>query len=205
MEFLIGIQGADFVLTAADRCGNQSIVRQKDDVDKHHKLGNNLLMSVTGEAGDTTNFAEFIAKNIQLYKMRNGYELTPSCGAHYVRKTLADFLRSRTPYNVSVLLSGCNEKDGPVLFHMDYLAAMMKVPFACHGYGAYFSLGVLDRHWKAGLTRDEAMELLKKCFTQVQKRFIVNMPNFKIQLTDKDGIHDLGVFPEPPPSPAQPQ
>jgi len=198
MEFLIGIQGADFVLTAADRCGNHSIVRQKDDVDKHYPLGKNLLMSVTGPAGDTTNFSEYIAKNIQLYKMRNGYELTPSSGAHFVRKTLADFLRSRTPYNVNILLSGCEEKGGPVLYHMDYLAAMMKVPFACHGYGSFFSLGVLDRHWRPGMNREEALELLKKCFAQVQKRFIINLPNFKIHYVDKDGIHDAGIFPPPP-------
>ena len=29
-------------------------------------------MLVTGEAGDTVQFAEYIEKNIQLYKMRNG-------------------------------------------------------------------------------------------------------------------------------------
>lgn len=29
-------------------------------------------MAVAGEPGDTVQFAEYIAKNIQLYKMRNG-------------------------------------------------------------------------------------------------------------------------------------
>lgn len=36
------------------------------------KLSSKLLMLVTGEAGDTVQFAEYIEKNIQLYKMRNG-------------------------------------------------------------------------------------------------------------------------------------
>ena len=31
-----------------------------------------LVMAVSGESGDTTQFAEYIAKNIALYKMRNG-------------------------------------------------------------------------------------------------------------------------------------
>jgi len=197
MEFLIGIQGADFVLVAADRCGDRSIVRQKDDVDKHYPLGKNLLMSVTGPNGDTTNFAEYVAKNIQLYKMRNGYELTPSSGAHFVRKTLADFLRSRTPYNVNLLLSGFEGKDRPVLYHMDYLAAMMKVPFACHGYGSFFSLAVLDRDWRPGMNKEEALELLKTCIAQVQKRFIINLPNFKYHYVDKDGISPAEIFPAP--------
>ena len=41
------------------------------------KLSSKLLMLVTGEAGDTVQFAEYMEKNIQLYKMKNG-EL-PQC------------------------------------------------------------------------------------------------------------------------------
>ena len=37
-----------------------------------HKMNDNLLMLVVGESGDTVQFAEYISKNIQLYKMRNG-------------------------------------------------------------------------------------------------------------------------------------
>ena len=60
-----------------------------------HVLSSNLVMAVVGEPGDTTQFAEYIAKNIQLYKMRNGYELSPSAAVHFTRNTLATHLRSR--------------------------------------------------------------------------------------------------------------
>ena len=33
----------------------------------------------------------------------------------------------QTPYAVNLLLSGYDEKDGPSLYHMDYLGAMAKV------------------------------------------------------------------------------
>ena len=36
------------------------------------KLSDKLLMLCAGETGDTVQFAEYIQKNIQLYKMRNG-------------------------------------------------------------------------------------------------------------------------------------
>ena len=35
-------------------------------------LPSRLVMAVSGESGDTNQFAEYIAKNIALYKMRNG-------------------------------------------------------------------------------------------------------------------------------------
>ena len=37
-----------------------------------HRMSDKLLMLVSGESGDTVQFAEYISKNIQLYKMRNG-------------------------------------------------------------------------------------------------------------------------------------
>ena len=42
------------------------------DLDKHVNLGKKFLMTINGESGDATNFAEFIEKNIALYKMNNG-------------------------------------------------------------------------------------------------------------------------------------
>ena len=65
------------------------------DYDKSFKLSDNMLMSVVGESGDTTQFAEFIAKNIQLFKIQNGYELSPHACANFTRRNLADYLRSR--------------------------------------------------------------------------------------------------------------
>lgn len=61
---------------------------------KLFKMSKHMAMGITGESGDTTQFAEFIAKNIQLYKMRHGYELSPSAAANFTRKTLAQHLRS---------------------------------------------------------------------------------------------------------------
>jgi hypothetical protein len=31
------------------------------------------------------------------------------------------------------------------LYFMDYLAAMIKTQYACHGYGGFFSTSIMDR------------------------------------------------------------
>uniref|UniRef100_A0A8C7G1X9 Proteasome subunit beta n=2 Tax=Oncorhynchus TaxID=8016 RepID=A0A8C7G1X9_ONCKI len=137
MEYLIGIQGQDFVLVAADNIAANSIIQMKQDQDKMFKLSDKILLLCVGEAGDTVQFAEYIQKNIQLYKMRNGYELSPKAAANFTRKNLADYLRSRTPYHVNLLLAGFDETDGPGLYYMDHLSALAKAPFAAHGYGRF--------------------------------------------------------------------
>lgn len=40
-------------------------------------------------------------------------------------------------------------------------------------------------------TIEEAYALLKKCVREIQKRLIVNLPNFKVQKISKDGIKDM--------------
>lgn len=191
MECLIGIQGKDFVLVAADTVSCRSIVSMKQDYDKMHKMSDKLLMLVSGEAGDTVQFAEYISKNIQLYKMRNGYELSPHAAANFTRKNLADYLRSQTPYFVNLLLAGYDKDEGPSLYFMDYLASVNKVPFGAHGYGSFFTVSILDKHYREDITVEQAVALMSKCVNEIKQRFIVNMPTFKVRVIDKDGIRDL--------------
>ncbi|CAH0550464.1 unnamed protein product [Brassicogethes aeneus] len=191
MECLIGIQFKDYVLIAADKTNAHSIIVMKTDENKLYKLSNKLVMAVSGESGDTTQFAEYISKNIQLYKMRNTYELSPLEAANFTRRNLADALRSRSPYHVNLLLAGYDEIRGPQLYYMDYLASMAKVKYAAHGYGGYFSLSIMDRNYLENLSLEQGYDVMKKCVQEVHKRLAINLPNFKVQVIDKNGIRDL--------------
>ena len=42
-----------------------------------------------------------------------------------------------------------------------------QVPYAAHGYGGFFTLATLDRHYKEDMTLDEAQDVLKKCIAEV--------------------------------------
>lgn len=68
------------------------------DLDKCCKLSDRLVMLVSGEKGDTIQFSEFIEQNVQLYKIRQGHELSPHAAANYTRKNLADMLRKVSFY-----------------------------------------------------------------------------------------------------------
>jgi 20S proteasome subunit beta 4 len=52
-------------------------------------------MLVSGEPGDRVQFSEYIQRNLQLYKMINGYELSTHATVNYTRRELATSLRSQ--------------------------------------------------------------------------------------------------------------
>ncbi len=41
------------------------------------------------------------------------------------------------------------------------------------------------------MTRDEAYSLMQDCVKEIQKRLIINLPSFQVQLIDKDGIKKM--------------
>lgn len=96
--------------------------------------------------GDTVQFAEYVERNIRLYSIRNTHPLRPPSAASWVRKSLAESLRSRHPYSVNLLLGGYDTSTfTPHLYWIDYFGTLVEVPFGAHGYGSYFALSLLDR------------------------------------------------------------
>lgn len=191
LQCLLGIQCNDFVMIAADQTNSHSIMVMKNDEDKIFKISDKLIMGVIGDSGDTTQFAEYMAKNIQLYKMRNRYELGPSAAASFTRRNLAETLRSNSPYFVNLLMGGYDKETGPELYFMDYLASSIKVPFACHGYGGFLSMSIMDRYYKPDATEEEAYQIMKYCIQEIHKRLFVSLPNFQVSVVNRDGIKTL--------------
>ncbi|CAG8556555.1 11539_t:CDS:2 [Acaulospora colombiana] len=166
----------------------------KSTEDKSCELNKRITMLYSGEPGDTVYFAEYIQRNVKLYGIMNGIELTPKAAATFTRRELAKSLRSRKPYHVNLLIAGYDTTDStPHLYWIDYLGSLVEIPFSAHGYGAYYCLSLLDRYHRPDITLDEAKVLIKKCIDELKTRFIINYPDFKIKITDKDGIREITI------------
>jgi len=184
---LIGLVGDDFVLLAADSVQSRSILLMKENEDKIYTLDRLKLLAASGPAGDREHFSEFIARNIELYELRQGHSLSLNAAAHFTRGELATALRSN-PYQVNLLLGGYEKDVGPSLYFIDYLASIQKLDFACQGYAGYFVLSILDRHYKKGMNLEEGLALLRLCIDQLATRFVLNTVSFVIKVVDKNGI-----------------
>ncbi|KAI8393684.1 nucleophile aminohydrolase [Radiomyces spectabilis] len=192
MECLFGITGKDFTLLVADTNSARSIVVMKSTEDKSRDLNDSTVMLYSGEPGDTVNFAEYIQRNIKLYSIRNGIELSPKAVATFTRRELADSLRSRHPYSVNLIIGGYDRKaEKSELFWIDYLGAMASLPFAAQGYGAYFCTSLMDRYYRPDMDLEEAKKIMRMCVEELKTRFIVHMPKFSAKLVNKDGVTEI--------------
>lgn len=202
LECLIGIKCDKFVLLAHDNFAGRSILVMKQTQDKLFHLGDQLGMVVCGDSGDTVYFGEYIQKNMALYRIRNGYSLSPSAAANFTRYEMAKRLRQK-PNLVNLIMGGYDPSSNKTaLYFMDYLGTLADVSYTAHGYGSLFALSILDRFYRPDMTREEAEELLKKCITVVQERLVINLPSFSFYFIDESGFSERGcvtIQPTKPP------
>ncbi|CAH0724494.1 unnamed protein product, partial [Brenthis ino] len=191
LQCLLGMQCKDFAIIAADQLNTQSVVIIKNDVDKIFELSDKLLLGVNGDAGDMAQFSQYIAQNLQLYEMKNKYQLAPAAVVHFTRKNMTDALRSGNPTILNMLFASYDEEMGSQLYTMDFLASCVNVPYASHGIGGLLGISILDNYYRPTLSELEAYEVIKLCIYEIQHRLFMNLPNFKVKTVSKDGVKTL--------------
>ena len=190
MDCVFGVQGKDFILLGGDRTSvGNSIIKFQDSDHKISKISDNQLMACVGESYDKKNFPKLVKANLELYFFKNGHRLTTDESAAYLRKELAEGIRS-SPHQCNCLLAGY-DNDGPKLYWLDYLGSYAKILKAAHGYGAYFLYGLMDNFYKKDLNLNEGEDIIKKCINELKTRFSINMVNFDVFKITKDGIEDI--------------
>lgn len=184
---LIAVVGKDFVVMACDCSAARSVMVFKHDEDKIVVADDNKLLGLGGPQCDRAYFGEYVQKNLALNNLRDGKALSVHASAHWIRAQLAGALRSRSPYQVQVLFAGVDGK-GPALYWMDYLGSLSKVNYGAHGYCGYFAYSVMDRHYKADMTEDETKQLIRTCLDQLQGRFLLSQPRWKVKTVRAEGV-----------------
>ncbi|KAF4661750.1 Proteasome subunit beta type-4 [Perkinsus chesapeaki] len=182
-----GIAGKDWVILAADSHVEQSIVKFKTTQDKIYEMDGNKLVAAAGPQADSCQFLEYISRNVELYTLVNGVQLTTHAMANFTRNELADALR-KGPYQVNMLIGGVDKDGCASLYYMDYLASCQKITRGAHGYASYFVLGLLDKLYKKDMTMNEGLNAINMCIKECKNRFIIDKSNFTIKVVDKDGI-----------------
>lgn len=194
MDIILGIRVSDSVILASSKAVTRGISVLKDTDDKTRQLSPHSLMSYSGEAGDTVQFAEYIQANIQLYKIRENYELSPQAVSSFVRNELAKSIRSRKPFQVNVLIGGYDTKsETPSLYQIDYLGTKVELPYAAHGYSGFYTFSLLDHHYRPDMTTEEGLKLLKLCVEELERRMPVDFKGVLVKVVDKDGVREVDL------------
>ncbi|XP_064556259.1 probable proteasome subunit beta type-2 [Drosophila montana] len=194
METVLGIKGKDFVMLASDTMLAKSIFFLKDNNTKIRPISSNSMMAVVGNNGDTLHFADFIATNISLYEIRNGYDMDTPTVVHFTRNHILDNIRNKVSSRVAMLLAGYDSEFGPNLCFIDAQGTTMPLNYSGHGLGHPICTSIFHMMWKPDLTFQEGCDIVRRCVVEIQNRLVINLRNFDVFVVDKDGVRELPPF-----------
>ena len=194
---LIGIQTSDAVLLSSTSSFTSHDVVMTTNYPWIHSFsspypGHNAIGTLVGLHGDPADcdlVLEEIKKETMYFELAFRRCLSTHAIAHLCRKVISNNLRSRQ-LAVNALIAGrediddvdigSSSKTNPVLYYVDSIGAIQKVPYACHGSEFISILSYLDRKNNIDgqeeqgaiqkLSVEEGFKLIQDCWTAVRKR-----------------------------------
>ena len=84
------------------------------------------------------------------------------------------------------------EENCASMYCVDCYGALQKVRYAAQGYGALFTMGLMDHKWRKNMSFEEGLELIKACIVECQTRMAVHCPSYVIKAIKKgEGISEI--------------
>jgi 20S proteasome subunit beta 4 len=190
----IGIRGKNFVIIAADTTFSRSVVLMKNDQDKFRIIDNRIVVSSTGEQGDSFRTSLFVTEKALFDALENGIELSPKVLAHMYQKRVQGALRER-PLATATLVGGrlADEYD---LWFVDNYGAIASAPFYANGYASYFVYGIFDREYREDMSVEEGIEILQKCVNLIKERILLDLDRFILKIVTSQGIESRIIMPQ---------
>ncbi|KAL3098965.1 hypothetical protein niasHS_000953 [Heterodera schachtii] len=182
-HFMLGIRTDNWVILAADTTHFLSgAIKISESHQKEYKLGPLTSMVCFGEAGDVDSFANWAKANCDLYSRRNGYELRPKEVHHWLRKNMADNLRSEDMWRVNAIIGGFDSTDNKAYLTMiDYLATNIPPQnFIFYGFPGAFAYSIMDSFYRPDLTEQEGLELVQRMIDQVKRRAMMDLAEYRV-------------------------
>lgn len=85
-----------------------------------------------------------------------------------------------------------NPSLAPRLFWLDQYGSLQDMRYAAHGFGSNFAYSILDRGYRRGMSRQEAADLIRECYEQLRRRYVINSPRpARIKCIDQFGVTEV--------------
>jgi proteasome beta subunit len=126
---------------------------------------------------------------VSLYRLKRGAPMSVKAASTLMANILNQ--RKFAPFYVQLLIGGV-DLDGPSIYSLDAAGGSIADKFVSTGSGSVFVYGVLEDHYKDGMTIDEGLDLAVRGITASMKRDSASGDGMNVcSITRKDGFRLL--------------
>ncbi len=185
----VGLVTKDSVVLAADMRASMGHLAYDEEVNKIHKITDNIGLTIAGSVGDALALVRYLRSHAKLFEIERETRITPKAIATYV----SNILNSNRfyPFFVQFIIGGVNS--GPELYDVDPSGGLLeRRKFAVTGSGTELAMSVLDSNYKEGISSEEGIKLAIKAVNASKKRDIYSGGiSVKVMVLDSKGSREL--------------
>jgi len=186
----IGIVNAGGVVLASEHRATMGNIIAHKEVQKVFKIDDNLGLTVAGLVGDAQLLARYMKAEVELYKLKRGAPMMVNSAATLLSNILRGGGGSQGYYYVGLILGGV-DKDGGHVFGIDAAGGSIQDNYVSVGSGSLMAYGVLEDHYKKGLSVDDAIDIAVRGLNAAMKRDSGSGDGMTIITIGKDGYKEL--------------
>ena len=181
----IGMVCKDGVVMATEMRATMGTLIAHKTTQKFFKIDENLGLAVAGVVGDAQTLARYITAEVQLYKLKRGQLMTVKSAATLTSNILSG---SRYyPYWVGLILGGV-DRDGGHVYALDMVGGAIPDEYVTTGSGSPYVYGVLEDHYKSGLTVTDGIDLAARSLNAAMKRDSASGDGMTIAAITSEGL-----------------
>jgi proteasome beta subunit len=155
---------------------------------KLYRIDENLGLTVAGLVGDAQLLARYITAEVELYRLKRGKPMTVKGCSTLMANIVGG--RSYYPYWVQLIIGGVDEEGGHT-YSIDAAGGCIGDEYITTGSGSPFVYGVLEDHYKKGLSTEDACDLAIRGIWAAMKRDSASGNGLSVAVIDKKGFHEL--------------
>ena len=165
---VLGIRYNNGIAIGADiRLNYGSLCKFNNITERVQRLNINTIITSTGEFSDFQEITKILKEEAQEDSLNINSYLGPNELTHLLSLISYNRRNKMNPYFLSTLIGGIGQDNKPILSMVDQFGTLLTGDYLVTGLGYYFCNAILavdypDDHKK--LNREEAIELLHKCF-----------------------------------------
>ena len=134
---------------------------------KLFKIDDNLGLTVAGLVGDAQVLARYLSAEVELYKLKRNSGMTVKAASTLMANILSG--RRYFPYWVALIIGGMDSEGGHV-YSLDAAGGAIEDTYVTTGSGSPYVYGVLEDHFKEGLSTSDGVDLAIRALSAAMKR-----------------------------------
>lgn len=184
----IGLVCQEGVVMATEQRATMGTLIAHKTTQKLFKIDDNIGLTVAGVVGDAQTLARYITAEVELYKLKRGQPMSVKSAATLTSNILAG---SRFyPYWVGLILGGI-DREGPHVYALDMVGGAIPDDYVTTGSGSPYVYGVLEDHYRKGMTVNDGADLAIRALNAAMKRDSASGDGYSVATITKDGFSHL--------------